>query len=154
MAFWGPVILGALVTGAIVYHARQTRDTLASSRTHRPHVFIAIRGDAEDPGKRRPVVLHNGGDLPARLVSMRVVRDAMIWRSAEGGGEDRTLVSSLAVCRTGVLGLPPGADYMIGFLTPAGRWMPDREQKLECAITYFDGEGTKYEESIGMEYLA
>ena len=156
MAFWGPALLGALVTGSIVYHARQTRATRQGSRAHRPHVFIVVRGDADDPGKRRPVSLHNGGDLPARHVSIRVVRDAMIWTSADGGtgGEERLPFSALPACRTGVLGIPPGADHAIGFLTPAGRWMPDREQKLEGVLTYFDGEGARYEESVGLEYLA
>jgi hypothetical protein len=160
MPFAGAVLFAALLTGAIVYHARQTRAALYGSRTRRPHVFFVIKGDPAEPSKRRPFVLRNGGDLPARNISIRVTRDAMIWAASRngpdvsGGGEDRVSFASLPVCEDGVLGLPPGGEHPIAFLTPAGRWMPDREQKLECAIVYFDGEGARYEESVGIEYLA
>lgn len=152
-------LLNALLTGAILYHAKQTRELARASRLRRPHVFLAIKGDADDGTKRRPVVLRNGGDLPARDVTVRVVRDALIWtvpRQVDGrvGGEERVPFSALDVVRYGVIGIPPGGEHPIACLTPAGRWMPDRAQTLECTISYQDGEGGRYTESIGLEYLA
>ncbi len=157
MALLGRVVLTALVTVAIFYHARQLRAGLAAGKTRRPNVFLIVKGDPEESAKRRPVVLRNGGDLPARNVSIRVTRDAMIWAAAPrdaGAGEERVSFSSLPVCKDGVTGLPPGGEHPVAYLTPAGRWIEDREQKLECTIIYFDGEGVRYEESIGLEYLA
>ena len=158
MAFF-QLLFGAALTGAILYHARQTRVLARSTRTKRPHVFLAIKGDADDGTKRRAVVLRNGGDLPAREVRVRVVGDALIWtlpRQSDlgGGGEERVPFSTLDVCRYGVIGLAPGGEHPVGCLTPAGRWMPDRDQALECTITYEDGEGMTYTEAIGLEYLA
>lgn len=153
------VVLQALLAAAILYHARQTRALARGSRARRPHVFLAIKGDADDGTKRRPVVLRNGGDLPARHIAVRVVHDGLIWttaRTPEGGpgGEERVPFSTLDVCRYGLMGLPPGGEHAVACLTPAGRWMPDRQQTLECRITYADGEGVRYEESVGLEYLA
>ncbi len=154
-----PVLFGALATAAILYHAYQTRALARAARTRRPHLFIAVKGDPTDGTKRHPVVLKNGGDLPARDIAVRVLHDAWIWtapRSVDGGGggEERVPFSTLDVCRYGVIGIPPGGEHPIACLTPAGRWMPDRDQKLECAISYMDGEGIRYEESVGLEYLA
>jgi hypothetical protein len=154
-----PALFGALVTGAILYHALQTRALARAARTRRPHLFIAIKGDQSDGTKRHAVVLKNGGDLPARDISVRVLHDAWIWtmpRAIDGGagGEERIPFSTLDVCRYGVIGIPPGGEHQIACLTPAGRWMSDRDQKLECAISYVDGEGMRYEESVGLEYLA
>jgi hypothetical protein len=153
-----PVLFGALLTAAILYHARQTRALAQAARTRRPHVFLAVKGDPDDGTKRHQVVLRNGGDLPAREVAVRVLRDAWIWtipRFVDGvGGEERVPFSTLDVCRYPVIGIPPGGDYPIACLTPAGRWLPDRDQKLECTISYMDGEGIRYEESVGLEYLA
>lgn len=159
MALLGRLLVGALVTGSVLYHARRMRDLFQQTKSRRPHVFLAIKGDPGESSKRRPVVLRNGGDLPARHVSIRVTRDAMIWSNARGepdpfSGEERVSFSSLPVCKDGVIGLAPGGEYPVAFLTPAGRWLPDRGQKLECTIVYFDGEGARYEESIGLEYLA
>jgi hypothetical protein len=153
------LLFGAAVTGAILYHAAQTRALARAAKTKRPHVFLAIKGDADDGTKRRAVVLRNGGELPAREVRVRVVRDALIWtlprQSDLGvGGEERVPFSTLDVCRYGVIGLAPGGEHAIGCLTPAGRWMPDRDQALECTISYEDGEGETYSESVGLEYLA
>ena len=158
MAFF-QLLFGAALTGAILYHARQTRDLARSTRTRRPHVFLAIKGDADDGTKRRAVVVRNGGDLPAREVHVKVIRDALIWtlprQSDLGvGGEERVPFSTLDVCRYGLVGLAPGGEQSIACLTPAGRWMPDRDQALECTITYEDGEGSKYTETVGLEYLA
>ena len=154
-----PVLFGALLTAAILYHAYQTRELARAARVHRPHLFIAVKGDPHDGTKRHPVMLRNGGDLPARDIAVRVTRDGWIWtlpRAVDGvaGGEERVPFSTLDVCRYGVIGIPPGGDHPIACLTPAGRWMPDRDQKLECTITYTDGEGIRYEESVGFEYLA
>lgn len=154
-----PTLVALLLTAAVLYHARQTRELARSTRSRRPHVFLAIKGDADDGTKRRAVVLRNGGDLPAREVYVKIVRDALIWtlpRQSDlgGGGEERVPFSTLDVCRYGVIGIPPGGEHPIGCLTPAGRWMPDREQVLECTVTYEDGEGVRYQESIGLEYLA
>ena len=157
MAFLGRIFLTALVMGAIYYHARQLRAGLLAGKSRRPNVFLVVKGDPDESAKRRPVVLRNGGDLPARDISIRVTRDAMIWASAPrdaGATEERVTFASLAVCKDGVIGLPPGGEYPVAYLTPAGRWIEDREQKLECTIVYFDGEGARYEESIGLEYLA
>lgn len=159
MAFL-PVVVGALLTGAILYHARQTRSLARAARARRPHVFLAVKGDPDDGTKRRAVVVRNGGDLPAREVAVKVVRDAWIWtppRPTDGGlvgGEERVPFSTLDVCRYGVIGIPPGGEHPIACLTPAGRWLPDRDQRLELTIAYEDGEGLRYEESIGLEYLA
>ena len=154
-----PTIVAVLLTAAVLYHARQTRELARATRARRPHVFLAIKGDAGDSTKRRAVVLRNGGDLPAREVQLRISRDALIWtmprQSDLGvGGEERVPFSTLDVCRYGVIGIPPGGEHPVGCLTPAGRWMPDREQALECTITYQDGEGERYEETVGLEYLA
>lgn len=159
MAFFGRLLLGAVVGGAVYYHVRQMRVLFTQTRSRRPHVFLVVKGDPDDASKRRPVVLRNGGDLPARDVSIRVTRDAMIWTNARREpdpliGEERVSFASLPICSKGLIGLPPGGEYPVAFLTPAGRWLPDREQKLECAIAYADGEGARYEESIGLEYLA
>lgn len=153
------ILFGAAMTGALLYHARQTRELARSTRTRRPHVFLAIKGDADDGTKRHAVVVRNGGELPAREVGVKVVRDAMIWtlpRQSDlgGGGEERVPFSTLDVCRYGIIGLPPGGEQPIACLTPAGRWMPDRDQALECTITYEDGEGVHYTEKVGLEYLA
>jgi hypothetical protein len=153
------MLLGAVITGSMLYHARVMRQLFHQTRARRPQVFLVVKGDPDDSTRRRPVVLRNGGDLPARHVSLRVTRDAMIWTNVRGVpdptmSEDRVPFSVLAVCRDGVLGIPPGGEVPVAFLTPAGRWMQDRQQQLECTITYFDGEGARYEESIGLEYLA
>lgn len=157
MAFFGRLVLTALIGGAVYYHARQLRAGLLASKTRRPNVFLVVKGDPDESAKRRPVVLRNGGDLPARDISVRVTRDAMIWTAAPRDGstrEERVSFSSLPICRDGVIGLAPGDEHPVASLTPAGRWMEDRDQKLECTIVYFDGEGARYEESIGLEYLA
>ena len=157
MAFLGRAVLTALVSAAIFYHARQLRAGLAAAKSRRPNVFLVVKGDPEESAKRRPVVLRNGGDLPARDISIRVTRDAMIWTAAPreaGGGEERVSFSTLPVCKDGVIGLAPGGEFPVAYLTPAGRWIEDRDQKLECTIVYFDGEGARYEESTGLAYLA
>ena len=156
MAFLARLALTALIGGAVYYHARQLRMGLIISKRRRPNVFLVVKGDPDESAKRRPVVLRNGGDLPARDISLRVVRDAMIWAAAprEGGREERVAFSALPICHDGLIGLPPGNEYPVAYLTPAGRWMEDRDQKLECVVVYFDGEGARYEESIGLEYLA
>lgn len=156
MAF-GSFFVGALMTAAILYHARQTRALARAARTRRPHVFLVVKGDPDDGTKRRAVVLRNGGDLPAREISVAVVQDGWIWtlpRTADAGGEERVPFSALDVVRYGVIGIPPGGEQPVACLTPAGRWMPDRDQRLQCTIRYLDGEGIAYEESIGLEYLA
>ena len=157
MAWVGRLLVGAVITGAIHYHARQLRAAILASKSRRPNVFLVVKGDPDESAKRRPVVLRNGGDLPARDISIRVTRDAMIWTAAPreaGSGEERVSFSTLPVCKDGVLGLPPGGEFPVASLTPAGRWIEDRDQKLECVVVYFDGEGARYEESIGIEYLA
>jgi hypothetical protein len=158
-ALLGRLVLAAVVTGAVAYHAREMRKLFLRTQSRRPHVFLAVKGDPDETSKRRLVVLRNAGELPARDIVIRVLRDAMIWANARGTphppvGEDRVPFSSLDVCRDGVLGLPPGGEHPVAFLTPAGRWLPDRQQKLECVIRYRDGEGGVYEESVGLEYLA
>jgi hypothetical protein len=158
-ALFGRLFVAAVVTGAVAYHARTMRTLFLHARSRRPHVFLAVKGDPDETSKRRPVVLRNTGELPARDIVIRVTRDAMVWTNARGApdplvGEDRVPFSSLDACRLGVLGLPPGAEHPVAFLTPAGRWMQDRQQKLECVIRYRDGEGGRYEESVGLEYLA
>ena len=159
MAFLGRLLLGAIVTGSVLYHARVMRQLFQQTKARRPQVFLVIKGDPDETTKRRPVVLRNAGELPARHVVLRVVRDAMIWTNHRGIpdpqlDEDRVPFSALPACRDGVIGIPPGGEYPVGFLTPAGRWMQDREQQLECTVTYEDGEGARYEESIGLAYLA
>jgi hypothetical protein len=160
MALLGRLVLGGLFAAAFAYHLRLMRALLQQSRSRRPHVFLAVKGDPDDHTRRRPVVLRNAGELPARSVSIRVTRDAMLWTNARGEpdpalGEDRVPFSTLDVCRHGVAGIPPGAEHPVAaFLTPAGRFMPDRQQTLECVVTYFDGEGARYQESVGLEYLA
>lgn len=157
MAFLGRLVLTALIGTAVYYHGRQLRAGLLASKSRRPNVFLVVKGDPEESSKRRPVVLRNGGDLPARDISLRVTRDAMIWTAAarDGGGrEERVAFSSLPICKDGIVGLPPGNEHPVAYLTPAGRWMEDRDQKLECVVIYFDGEGARYEESIGLEYQA
>jgi hypothetical protein len=159
MGFPGWILLGAVVAGSVLYHTREMRRLFQQTKARRPQVFLVIKGDPDDRTSRRPVVLRNGGDLPARQVTVRVTRDAMIWTNDRGvpdpaGGEDRAPFSTLPVCRHGVVGIPPGGEHPVAFLTPAGRWMQDRQQLLECTIAYFDGEGARYEESVGLEYLA
>lgn len=160
MAWLGRLVLAGVVAGAFAYHVREMRVLFHQTRSRRPHVFLALKGDPDDRTTRRPVVLRNAGELPARNVSVQVTRDAMIWTNARGEpdpsvGEDRVPFSTLDVCRDGVIGIPPGGEHPVAaFLTPAGRFMQDRHQKLECTVTYFDGEGTRYEESVGLEYLA
>jgi hypothetical protein len=103
------------------------------------------------------VVLRNGGDLPAREIFVSVVQDGWIWtlpRTGESGGEERVPFSTLDVVRYGVSGIPPGGEQPVACLTPAGRWMPDRDQRLQCTIRYMDGEGIAYEEAVALEYLA
>ena len=156
MAF-GSLVVGALMTAAILYHAQQTRTLARASRTRRPHVFLVVKGDPDDGTKRRPVVLRNGGDLPARDIAVSVVQDGWIWtlpRTGETGGEERVPFSTLDVVRYGVVGIAPGGEQPIACLTPAGRWVRDRDQRLQCTIRYLDGEGEAYEETIGLEYLA
>jgi hypothetical protein len=152
------MLLGALVSAALLYHARQLGRSLQASRSRRPHVFLAIKGDPDDTARRRAVVLRNAGDLPARDIAVAVTRDAMIWTSRERepviGAEARVPFSTLPVCRGRLIGLPPGGEHPVGFLTPAGRWMDDRDQELECTIIYRDGEGTRYQEKVGLAYLA
>jgi hypothetical protein len=160
MAWLGRLVLAGVITAAFAYHVRQLWVLFDRTRARRPHVFLLVKGDPDDRAKRRLVVLRNAGELPARKVSIRVTRDAMIWTNARGEpdpsvGDDRVPFSTLDVCRDGVLGIPPGGEHPVAaFLAPAGRFMQDREQKLECILTYFDGEGARYEESVGLEYLA
>ena len=47
MAFLGRVLLTALVSGAIFYHARQLRAGLATSKSRRPNVFLVAKGDPD-----------------------------------------------------------------------------------------------------------
>ena len=72
------------------------------------------------------MVLRNGGDLPARDISIHVTRDAMIWTAAPrdaGAREERVSFSSLSICKDGIIGLPPGGEHPVASLTPAGRWI-------------------------------
>ncbi len=158
-ALVGALIVSVVIGGTAVYHVRQMRQLFSQTRPRRPHVFLVVKGDPDERAKRRPVVLRNGGDLPARDISIAVTRNAMIWTNARGEpdpqiADERVPFATLDVCRYGVIGLPPGGEYPVAFLTPAGRFMQDRHQTLECTITYLDGEGGRYVESIGFEYQA
>jgi hypothetical protein len=159
MALVGRLLASAVVVGAVMYHLREMRRLFHGTKSRRPHVFLAVKGDPEERARRRAVVLRNAGEIPARHVTVHVNRDAMIWTNARGEpdpqlAEERVPFSTLDVCRYGAVGIPPGGEHPVAFLTPAGRFVQDRHQKLECTIRYFDGEGARYEESIGMEYLA
>jgi hypothetical protein len=139
------------LTGALVlitgYYAWQNKRMVEEMRGQsRPYIYLVQEGGQ--------LKIRNSGNRTAHHVKIEVVRDADM---AEGEfrqeGENTVLglakFGSAAIIREGVRTLSPDAERVVGrFARPA----PTRRVHLECRVSYQDGSGKPYEETLYEEY--
>jgi len=145
--FAAGLLLTLALTMITAYYAVQNKRMADEMRRQsRPYVYLVQEGGQ--------LKIRNSGNRTAHHVKIEVVRDANM---AEGEfrqvGENTVLglakFGSAEMIREGVRTLSPDAERVVGrFARPA----PTRRVHVECRVSYQDGSGLSYAETLYEEY--